>query len=188
MAAVVKRFGPITCDLAARDYNAQSPNYLAPCTGPEGPLPRDPHAYAIDSFDVDWARLSTFQFRREGYPGLLWLNPEFRDIAPWLTKCRMEASRGANILALSPAAVGSNWFSNIVAWDADVYFLKPRLSFISGETYNKDCMLSHFVRPQYRSMGIYELKNCRSQDHRYMMIWNWQTDTIECQWEKNIFW
>jgi hypothetical protein len=73
MAALVGRFGPITFDLAALAENTQSPNYFAPCTGPEGPLPFDPKAYAIDAFDQDWAKLSTNTFRRSGWSGLLWL-------------------------------------------------------------------------------------------------------------------
>ena len=82
MAAVVDRFGPITFDLAAHAENTQSPNYFAPCTGPEGPLPRDPKAFGIDAFDHPWAYLTHHRFRREGWPGLLWLNCPFNHAYP----------------------------------------------------------------------------------------------------------
>lgn len=112
MAAIVERFGPITFDLAALADNAQSHNYFAPCTGPEGPLPFDSKALAIDAFDQDWAKVSIMTHRRDGWIGLSWLNCEFGSIALWAARCVAEARRGANILLLTPAAVGSNATAN----------------------------------------------------------------------------
>ena len=43
--------------------------------------------------------------------------------------------------------MGSVWFDTLVASYANVYLLRPRISFIPGEPYNKDCMLAHFVSP-----------------------------------------
>jgi len=201
MEAVVGRFGPITFDLAAHAGNAQSPNYFAPCTGPDGPLPRDPRAFGIDAFDHPWAHLSTSRFRREGHGpeglrpegwvedplrpdgehGLLWLNCEFNDIASWAVKCRDEVSCGANILLLTPAAVGSAWFSDLVP-HADTYLLRPRLEFIPGQPFNRDCMLSHFVDPRVRSRGRYAVRRAPSAEFRLFEIWNWKTDETVHQW------
>ena len=189
MASVVRRFGPITFDLAARDYNTQSPNYFAPCTGPEGPLPRDPKAVAMDSLEQPWAHMATSRFRREGSKGLLWLNPEFGDIPTWATKCKEESYHlGANILMLSPASVGSNWFCDLIAGYADVYLLKPRLSFIPGQLYNKDCMMAHYCYPEDRSFGPFRTPSMGpdgafcSHLHRYISVWNWKTNVIEHVW------
>jgi hypothetical protein len=92
MAAVAKRFGPVTFDLAAHAGNAQHPLYFAPThfitsTGSKktGDLVEvrtknlDPSAAAFDSFAQDWRAAVT--------GGLGWLNPEFGDIAPWAEKC-----------------------------------------------------------------------------------------------------
>ena len=186
MEAVVGRFGPITFDLAAHAGNTQSQSYFAPCTGPDGPLPRDPLAFGIDAFDHPWAHLSTNLFQRDGEHGLLWLNCEFCDIASWAAKCRDEASCGANVLLLTPAAVGSVWFSDLIAPYADTYLLRPRLEFIPGEPYNRDCMLSHFVDPRVRSRGRYAVKRAPASglrtEYRSLEIWNWKTDETVHQW------
>ncbi len=184
MAAIVARFGPITFDLAAHAENTQSPNYFAPCTGPEGPLPFDKAAFAIDAFDHTWHDLSTNHFRREGFIGLLWLNCEFNDIPSWAARCRDESSRGANILLLTPASVGANWFSELIAPYADTYLLKPRLSFIPKQTYNKDCMISHFVEPQVRNSGKFRVVGAPEGDTRSLEIWNWKKNKVEQQWTR----
>lgn len=76
--------------------------------------------------------------------GLLWLNPPFGNIAPWARKCHEEAEKGADILLLIPAAVGSNWFQDYVHRKATVYFLNPRLSFDGKNSFPKDCVLAHY--------------------------------------------
>lgn len=184
MAAITGRFGPITFDLAALAANAQSPNYFAPCTGPEGPLPFDPKAYGIDAFDHDWAKISTNTHRRDGFIGLSWLNCEFNDIATWAERCYREAQRGANILLLTPASVGANWFSELIAPYADTYLLKPRLSFIPKQTYNKDCMLSHFVSTEVRNTGKFAVVGAPEGNVRSLEIWNWKKNKIEQQWTR----
>jgi hypothetical protein len=184
MAAVFARFGPITFDLAAHAGNAQSPHYFAPCTGPEGPMPFDAAAHNIDAFDHSWSYLSKSRFCREGFNGLLWLNCEFNDIVSWATRCGEEARRGANILLLTPASVGANWFSDLIAPYADTYLLKPRLMFIPGQTYNKDCMLSHFVRPEVRSAGKFAVAGAPEGNVRSLEIWNWKKNKIEQQWTR----
>lgn len=61
--------------------------------------------------------------------GLLWLNPPFGRIKPWAKKCAEESERGAQILMLVPASVGSNWFRDYVHPYAKVLTLSPRLVF-----------------------------------------------------------
>lgn len=122
IAAVVRRFGRLTVDLAADATNAKAPRYLDEET---------------DSLSVDWHR----------YKGLLWLNPPFADVAPWARKCRVEASQGARVVLLVPAAVGSVWFATHVHGSAHVYFLSPRLSFDGKHPYPKDCVLCAYGPP-----------------------------------------
>lgn len=188
MEAVIERFGPITLDLAAKAENKQSPNYLAPCTGPEGPLPFDREAVAIDSFDQDWAHLLTNRFRRDGFIGLGWVNCEFNDIARWSTKCRDESKRGASELLLTPAGVGTVWFSELISPHADVYLLQPRLMFIPGQTYNKDCMLSHFVLPERRPSGKFAVKDLPpdATGERFIEIWNWKKRQTLQRWSRKV--
>ena len=210
MSAVEGRFGPIAFDLAAHAGNAKSPNYFAPVTGREGPLPVDTMAYGMDAFDHDWSRLSCETFfdprheelvevatptvrwigpgqaigsvdrtmEKVSSPrrGLLWLNCEFGSIPRWLKRVRDESKKGANILSLTPASVGSVWFDELVAANANVYLLRPRIPFIPGEPYNKDCMLSHFMDP----------RDVR-EDERFPFIctWDWKTDEISHIWHKD---
>ena len=171
MAAVTRRFGPIAFDLAAHAGNTKSPNYFAPVTGREGPLPFDPEAFAMDAFDHDWSQLSCSRFRSEGKKGLLWLNCEFNDIPRWTRTVMEESESGANILSLTPASVGSVWFDELVAPFANVYLLRPRISFIPGEPYNKDCMLAHFVSP-----------SDRDEEFPFICTWNWKEDRITHLW------
>ena len=174
MAAMTARFGPIAFDLAAHAGNAKSPNYFAPVTGREGPLPFDPKAYGMDAFDHSWSDLSCNRFRNDGRKGLLWLNCEFNDIPRWVTRVKEEAEKGADILSLTPASVGSVWFDELVAPSANVYLLRPRISFIPGEPYNKDCMLAHFKDPRDVS---------DDETFPFICTWNWKRDEITHLWK-----
>lgn len=119
IAAVERRFGPISFDLAAEAHNAKAPQYF--CL-------RD------NALVQPWHPIG----------GLLWLNPPFKDITPWAAKCREEAAQGARIAFLVPAAVGSNWFRDYVHERARVYFLNGRISFDGKNGYPKDCLLALF--------------------------------------------
>lgn len=119
IAAIENRFGKLSVDLAATKENAKAPVWIAK---------------EQDSLTVNWN-----EFR-----GRCFLNPEFNNIAPWAKKCRNEANRGAHILFLVPASVGSNWFADFVNCYAMVMFLRPRLSFDGKNSYPKDCMLCEY--------------------------------------------
>ena len=95
-------------------------------------------------------------------------------------------SGGANILLLTPAAVGAAWFSDLVAPYADTYLLRPRLSFIPGEPYNRDCMLSHFVDPRVRSSGRHAVRGAPPAEFRSLEIWNWMTGETLSQWLRKV--
>jgi phage N-6-adenine-methyltransferase len=120
LAAVRRRFGRLAWDLAAHASNAVCDLWIGE------------HQ---NSLVQEWHRLD----------GLLWLNPPFSRIDPWAKKCAIEAAKGARILLLTPAAVGSEWFREHVAPNAYTLALNPRLTFV-GETdpYIKDCQLSYF--------------------------------------------
>lgn len=180
MAAVTRRFGPIAFDLAAHADNTQSPNYFAPCTGPAGPLPLDKNAFGLDSFDHSWSLLSDSLFKRKDARGLLWLNCEFNDVATWAKRCCREAALGASILLLTPAAVGANWFRDLIAGHGDIYLLNGRLSFIPGQTYNKDCMLTHYYQDYEDRDAILKASYGPFQQ---MVIWDWKNDLILNRWE-----
>lgn len=123
--AMVKRFGPIAFDLAASDNNFKGPS---DCWFSE----------QNDSLSMPWHDI----------PGLLFLNPPFRDIEPWAAKCAREAVMRANILFLIPASVGSNWFANHVHNKAArVMFLRPRLSFDGIAPFPKDIILVYYSDP-----------------------------------------
>lgn len=118
--AVEKRFGQIFYDLAADEFNTVSDLFIDA---------------EHNSLTTNWAELG---------PGLLWLNPPFGHIEPWAAKCRYEAERGARILFLVPASVGSIWFANHVHRKAMVWGLCPRLSFDGIAPFPKDCILTYY--------------------------------------------
>jgi len=117
--AVEAEFGEtFSWDLAAEATTAKAPRF---------------YTREQDSFAQNWA----------GLDGLLWLNPEFDPITPWVRKCALEGCRGARIVMLSPASIGSNWFSEYVWPYADVIALNGRITFEGSPTpYPKDLMLS----------------------------------------------
>lgn len=122
LRAVESRFGPISWDLAA-----DSENYK----GPDGCY----YDLQDDSLKQIWS----------GIGGLLFLNPPFSVLEPWVEKCKLESMNGADILALLPASVGSNWFAEHVDKRAFVYFLRPRLVFVGhSDPYPRDLMLCRF--------------------------------------------
>lgn len=119
----------------------------------------DEGAYALDAFAHSWASLSdSLRSPKDGGPGLLWLNCEFSDIEPWALKFKQESKLGANGLLLTPAAVGSNWFRNLIAGTADVYILNGRLCFDGKNVFPKDCILSHFHPKAKGDIHIWEWK------------------------------
>ncbi len=120
--AVERRFEPIAFDLAANSRNAKAARYFTM---------RD------NALSKPWTLLR----------GLLWLNPPFAHLAPWVAKCEDEAGRRARIVLLVPAAVGSNWFARHVWRKATTLFLSPRLTFDGERTpYPKDLMLCVYDR------------------------------------------
>jgi hypothetical protein len=112
----------------------------------------DAEAAGLDAFAHDWANLSRLYRAPSPGPtgdperrGLLWLNPEYSEIAPWAERCAREGRKGANIIMLVPASVGANWFRDHVAGTADVSLLLGRLTFVgSTAPYPKDCLVARF--------------------------------------------
>lgn len=138
--AVVERFGEIVFDLAAAPENTKAAKFFTT---------------QQDSLRQNWSEIK----------GLCWLNPPFTFIRPWVKKCVHEAERGANIVALTPASVGSRWFQIHVIGKADVYFLSSRITFKSHTTaYPKDCMIIHFHPDQ---TGRMECWSWEKKKHRF---------------------
>jgi phage N-6-adenine-methyltransferase len=128
IAAVEKRFGRLTCDLAAEADNAVVPGAY--------------YNERDDSLSRSWT---------DPILGArMWLNPPFGDIEPWARKCA--EARGRTIYFLVPASVGSNWYAQWVHERALVLFLSPRLSFDGKNPYPKDCILACYGhQPGYQT-------------------------------------
>ena len=124
IGAVCSRFGHIGFDLACNDDNS---------VVSQGFDEED------NSLEQDW---HDAWCRHEGW---LWLNPPFRNIAPWAAKCAQEMRNGADILLLTPASVGTNWFNEHVRPNAYVLELTPRICFDGKSPFMKDCLLSVFT-------------------------------------------
>lgn len=130
--AVEGKFGKLGYDLAASEHNHKADRWITE---------------ESNSLLAPWAKLSSSDGRMPelGEHPLLWLNPPFGVIGPWAQKCLEENEKGARILLLTPAAVGSNWFANFVHRKAMVYFLSPRIMFDGADDpYPKDLILSYY--------------------------------------------
>lgn len=126
LAAVVKRWGALTWDLAATQGNSVAlGNYFSP---------------EQDSLAHDWLGLGQ----------RLWLNPPFGKIPAFANRCRQWTRRndngdGALLFLLTPAAVDSNWYRDYVHDLARVFFLSPRIRFVGEkDPFPKPLMLSVF--------------------------------------------
>jgi phage N-6-adenine-methyltransferase len=109
--AIERRWGKLTIDLAARADNAKAPSFITP---------------EEDSLKQDWAE-------RIG-DGRAFLNMEFADIAPWVSKCaewltRSKPSLRGSIRVLTPASIGAEWFADHCEGKAKVVGLRPRICF-----------------------------------------------------------
>jgi len=91
---------------------------------------------ALNKTPAEWAKAC-----RGGWG---WLNPPFKDIAPWAAACAAAEDQGAHIAFLVPASVGANWFVDSIHHRALVLGLNGRLDFIPGNHFPKDCMLCLF--------------------------------------------
>lgn len=132
----------------------------------------DTEAFHMDAFTQSWADISK-RFKRLDDPrqnghGLLWLNCEFSDTAPWAERYATESKLGANGLLLTPASIGSNWCRDHVDGQADVYELGGRLCFDGKNVFPKDCILSHFY-PGARGDKFF---------------WEWRTNKIWHTWRR----
>jgi len=165
--ACIKRFGPIGLDLAAHSGNHVVEKYIAPCTGPEGPMPFDPNAIAMDTFDQDWAEL----YKKHG---LLWLNPPFGDIERFSARCVKEAERGARILLLIPYGTTAAFNENVLD-EADIYSLIGRLQFIEGESFPKDCIIAEYGPMIGRGQGKFQ---------PHIQFWDWKKDVIVANYRR----
>lgn len=123
LAAVVRRFGPIRFDLAATEENKVAPAYFGPGS-----------THGEDALEQRWI-----------LGGVLYCNPPFGDIEPWVRKAVEEGADGARVHMLLPASVSSRWFLEHVHRRALVLALCPKLSFVDHDNqFPKDLMLCVF--------------------------------------------
>lgn len=137
--AVQEKFGLIDWDLAAslRSSRAYYPGMYI--------------GEVRDSLGVDWHELEKNAPDGDGRP-LLWLNPPYSNITVWAKKCAAEFKLGAQILLLTPASIGANWYWDHVEPYAEVYSV-GRMVFdncydkkgqLVRTPYPKDLILSHY--------------------------------------------
>lgn len=122
LEAVRRRFGidAFALDLAADDENHVAPLY-----------------YTAENDALARANGWTTKSR-----GLAWCNPPYARIGRWVEKAWNESRRGARLVMLIPAAVGSNYWRDYVHGKAFVLLLNGRITFVGCEQpYPKDCVL-----------------------------------------------
>lgn len=146
IAAVEAKFGTLQVDLAATAANAKAPFWITP---------------EEDSLTVPWHKFND---------GLLWLNPPFDPVEPWIRKCVAEAKLGAHILLLTRSGLGTNWWWKNISEHAEfamipahiiTYQLTPRIKFEGAkDVYPADLMLTTF--------------NIGHWDSSWLRRWKWR--------------
>ena len=126
--AVQRDLKKIAFDLAATSLNAVAPFWISKENGG-------------DSLKADW--LADYNYHKSN--GVLWLNPPFKTVRPWMEKCRDEAARGCVILSLTKASIGSRWYREVVAPNAASYILGSRVTFVGEKQgFTQDLMLTEW--------------------------------------------
>jgi phage N-6-adenine-methyltransferase len=117
IADVEKAYGKIVLDVAASERNHVCDQWLG----------------------VDDNSLSMPFWKANG---LIWCNPPYEKIAPWVELAKKSAARGYRVAVLVPASVGTVWWAKHVDGDALCVFIRPRLIFKGHLTpYPKDLAL-----------------------------------------------
>lgn len=132
LQAVKLRLGidAFTCDLAASRENTVATKF---------------YSKRVNSLEQPW-----------NLGGYNWLNPEYKDITPWVKKAWDESRHCAQTAVLVPASVGANWFRDYVHQKADVLFLNGRLTFIGHtQPYPKDLVLLLYSRKNFFSYDVW---------------------------------
>jgi len=146
--AVEHKFGKLTWDLACTLENKKAPYGL--------------HYPEWDALNNSWHDLTSIKEPMAKFAGiyrkLLWLNPPFDPITPWVRKCAEEVQLGAEIFLLAQASVDSNWFWNYVQPYATVYTL-DRITFMGQRyVYPKPLMLAHYCQSPTKELQRWRWK------------------------------
>lgn len=88
------------------------------------------------------ANALTEEFHDTGADGLgqswsdhvVWLNPPYRFVGPWMHKARREAADGAVVVCLVPARCDTEWWNvEVVPFATEIRFIRGRLRFHQPE-------------------------------------------------------
>lgn len=152
LAAVERDLGPIRGDLACSEEN----NVLGLKSADFSRLP--PFITEEEnSLNTDWnLAIDAGRFGEE--PGVLWCNPPYSDIEPWVAKAGQTAGSmptGWSITILCPASLSTAWARRTVfgrrsaARVLTVFLVYPRLTFVgAAHPYPKDLMLLRYERQE----------------------------------------
>ena len=71
-----------------------------------------------------------------------WLNPPFKNTSEWMKKCAEESDKGAKIVTLTLASIGSKWYRDYVQPNA-LSLITERIKFDGQPTgFNRDTMIT----------------------------------------------
>lgn len=139
--AIERDFSKIAFDLAATAQNTVAPFFIS----------KDA---SNDSILADW--LADYNYHKRN--GVLWLNPPFEKVRPWMEKCRDESAKGARILSLTKASLDANWYQDVVAPNAASWILKDRVKFVGCDyVFTQALMLSEWGTGK-RGLGFWDWK------------------------------
>jgi hypothetical protein len=118
----------IAWDLAANEKNsAASHSYYGPGSKHGEDSLKEPWQNGVSCVDgSEW----------------MWLNPPYKNVSPWMKKCRDESRLGARIVTLTLACPGTKWYQKFVRGNALALTLTNRVTFV-GESapYPRELMI-----------------------------------------------
>ena len=129
--------------------NDFGPVRLDPCSNHQS-IVGAPYRFYADGLESDW--------NEDSAGGLIYANPPFgaSKITPWITKAANEASRGAEIILMSPASVDTKWFRPL--WKADALcFVAGRLTFLGAPaSATFPVSLAYWGNRRFRFASVFE--------------------------------
>lgn len=102
--AIEIKFGRINFDLCAIPSNAKAKKFFPP---------------EKNSLQQSWRNLC----------GILWCNPPYQKIEPWIFKALNECGDKNKCIMLIPASVDSNYWQSYIHFKAAVFWVKGRIIF-----------------------------------------------------------
>ena len=81
------------------------------------------------------------------WTGVVWCNPPFGNVTPWLQKAVRSTQAGTLVVCLLPSRTGTRWFRSYVLPHAEIRYVAKRLRFNQADRARFDVFVAIFRPP-----------------------------------------